>query len=66
MLLKQKSITSKELGSFNRGKSAIPSTFNGHEILSPASDKPKLFAFLRTKILLNYLTLYLLALQGSI
>ena len=29
---------------FNKGKSAIPPLFNGHEVLSSASDKVKLFA----------------------
>ena len=48
------SITSQKLGSrdfwriansaFNKGKSAIPPLFNGPEVLSPASDKAKLFA----------------------
>ena len=48
------SITSQKLGShdfwqiansvLNKGKSAIPPLFNGLEVLSPASDKAKLFA----------------------
>ena len=54
MLIKQKSITSEKLGSWdfsrittsvhNKGKSAIPPLFNGPEVLSSASDKAKLFA----------------------
>ena len=50
----KESITSQELGScdfwriansvLNKGKSAIPSLFNGPEVLSSASDKAKLFA----------------------
>ena len=54
MLLKQESITSQKLGSWdflrvansvlNKGKSAIPPLFNRHEVLSSASDKAKLFA----------------------
>ena len=55
MLIKQKeSITPHKLGScdswqignsvLNKGKSAIPSLFNGPEVLSPSSDKAKLFA----------------------
>ena len=55
MLIKQKeSITSQKLGSrnfwrlansvLNKGKSAIPSLFNGPEVLSSASNKAKLFA----------------------
>ena len=50
----KESITSQKLGSrdfwriansvLNRGKSAIPPLFNGPEVLSPASDKAKLFA----------------------
>ena len=51
---KKESITSQRLGShdfwqiannvFNKGKSAIPPLFNSPEVLSSASDKPKLFA----------------------
>ena len=54
MLIKQESITSQKLGShdfwgiansvLNKGKSAIPSLFNGPEVLSSASNKAKLFA----------------------
>ena len=55
MLIKQKeSITSQKLGPrnfwqlansvLNKGKSAIPSLFNGPEVLSSASNKAKLFA----------------------
>ena len=54
MLLKQESITSQKLGSWdfwriansvlNKGKSAIPPLFNRLEVLSSASDKAKLFA----------------------
>ena len=54
MLLKQESITFQKLNSqdfwqiansvLNKGKSAIPSLFNGPEVLSFASDKAKLFA----------------------
>ena len=50
----KESITSQKLGSrdfwriansvLNKGKSAIPSLFNGPEVLSSASDKAKLFA----------------------
>ena len=50
----KESITSQKLGSrdfwpiansvLNKGKSAIPPLFNGPEVLSPASDKAKLFA----------------------
>ena len=50
----KESITSQNLGScdfwriansvLNKGKSAIPSLFNGPEVLSSASDKAKLFA----------------------
>ena len=50
----KESITSKKLGShdfwqiansaFNKGKSVIPPLFNSPEVLSSASDKPKLFA----------------------
>ena len=50
----KESITSQKLGSqdfwriannvLNKGKSAIPPLFNGPEVLSSASDKPKLFA----------------------
>ena len=54
MLLKQKSsITSQKLGSrdfwriansvLDKGKSAIPPLFNGPKVLSPASDKARLF-----------------------
>ena len=48
---KKKSITSQKLGSrdfwqiansvLNKGKSAIPPLFNGHEVLPSASDKAK-------------------------
>ena len=54
MLIKQESITSQKLGShdfwgiansvLNKGKSAIPSLFNGPKVLSSASNKAKLFA----------------------
>ena len=54
MLIKQESITSQKLGSrdfwriansvLSKGKSAIPSLFNGPGVLSSASDKAKLFA----------------------
>ena len=54
MLLKQESITSQKLGSWdfweisnsvlNKGKSAIPPLFNRPEVLSSTSDKAKLFA----------------------
>ena len=54
MLIKQESITSKTLGSWdfsqiansvlNKGKSAIPPLFNDLEVLPSASDKAKLFA----------------------
>ena len=54
MLLKQKSITSQKLGSWDfwqnansvlsKGKSTIPPLFNGSEVLSSASDIAKLFA----------------------
>ena len=50
----KESITSQKLGSqdfwriansvLNKGKSAVPPVFNGLEVLSPASDKAKLFA----------------------
>ena len=50
----KESITSQKLGSrdfwriansvLNNGKSAVPPRFNGPEVLSSASDKPKLFA----------------------
>ena len=50
----KESITSQKLGSqdfwriannvLNKSKSAIPPLFNGPEVLSSASDKPKLFA----------------------
>ena len=50
----KESITSQKLGSWdfwqiansvlNKGKSAIPSLFNGPEVLSSESDKAKLFA----------------------
>ena len=50
----KESITSQKLGSrdfwqiansvLNKGKSAIPSLFNGPEVLSFASDKAKMFA----------------------
>ena len=50
----KESITSQKLGShdfwqiansvLNKGKSTIPPLFNGPEVLSPASDKAKLFA----------------------
>ena len=53
MLIKQESITSQKLGCqyfwwianivLNKGKSAIHPLFNGLEVLSPASDKTKLF-----------------------
>ena len=53
MLIKQESITSQKLDShdfwqiansvLNKGKSAIPPVFNSLEVLSPASDKTKLF-----------------------
>ena len=53
MLIKQESITFQKLGScdfwriansvLNKGKYAIPSLFNGPEVLSTASDKAKLF-----------------------
>ena len=44
----------------NKGKSAIPSLFNGPEMLSSASDKAKLFAknFHRTLILMTHISLY--------
>ena len=54
MLLKQEPIISQKLGSQNfwqiangvlkKGKSAIPTLFNGPEVLPSASDKAKLFA----------------------
>ena len=54
MLIKQESITFQKLRSWDfwqipnsvlsKGKSAIPPLFNGPEVLSPASDKAKLFA----------------------
>ena len=54
MLIKQESITSQKLCSWdfwqiansilNKDKSAIPPLFNGPEVLSAASDKAKLFA----------------------
>ena len=54
MLLKQESITSQKLGSWdfwqiansvlNKGKSAIPTLFNAPEVLYSTSDKAKLFA----------------------
>ena len=54
MLIKQEPFVSQKLGSLgiwrivnsvlNQGKSAIPSLFNGPEVLSFASDKAKLFA----------------------
>ena len=50
----KESITSQKLGSrdfqriansvLNKGKSAIPTIFNGPEVLSSASDKAKMFA----------------------
>ena len=54
MLIKQESITSQKLGCrdfwqvgnsvLRKGKSAIPPLFSDPEVLSSASDKPKLFA----------------------
>ena len=54
MLIKQESITSQKLGSWdfwqiansvlNKGKSAIPPLFNSPEVLSSASDIAKMFA----------------------
>ena len=54
MLIKQESITSQKFGSrdfwqvgnsvLRKGKSAIPPLFSDPEVLSSASDKPKLFA----------------------
>ena len=54
MLIKQNSITSQKLGSWdfwqiansvlNKGKFAIPPLFNSPGVLSSASDKAKLFA----------------------
>ena len=54
MLIKQESITSQKLGSWdfwriansvvNKSKSAITPLLNGPEVLSPASGKAKLFA----------------------
>ena len=66
-------ITSQKLGSqdlwqiansvLNNGKSAIPPLFN-NQVLFSASDKAKLFAktFLRTLILMTWVSLYLFSL----
>ena len=47
----------------NKGKSAIPSLFNGPVVLSSASDKANFFAkiFLRTLILMALVSLYVLS-----
>ena len=66
--------TSQKLGSrdfwriansvLNKGKSTIPPLFNGQKVFSSASDKVKLFAnnFLRTLILMTWVSLYLFSL----
>ena len=66
------SITSQKLGSpefwriansvLNKGKSAIPPLFNSPKVLFSASDKAKLFALLRTLILMTQVSLYLFSL----
>ena len=72
--LEYESIASQKLGSrdfwqiansvFTEDKSAIPPLFNSSEVLSSASDKAKLFAknFLRTLILMTWVSLYLFSL----
>ena len=64
----KESITSQKLGSrdfwriansvLKKDKSPILRLFNGPEVLSSASDKAKLFAFLRTLILMTQVSLY--------
>ena len=69
MLLKQESITTEKLAlwrianSVREGKSAIPPLFNGPELLYSVSDKAKILlkTFLKTRILMTLVTLYLLS-----
>ena len=70
----KESITSQKLGSrdfwriansvLNKGKSAIPTLFNGPEVLSSAYDKENclLKTFLITLVLITQLSLYLFSL----